>query len=354
MRLIRIVILVLLVISGVYYLLDEYKLLPDGTVEDLNHTLKQKDSKLETKEIPTERSAMPYAGDIFQWVGKEADALTEKFGKPKRKDLSTYGYEWWVYTDGKENYIQFGIDNNTVKTLYAAGSGLSLDPIQMGQNYDSVKEKLSFSKEVTYSKDFSSFSFQLSDEERAARPLVKVTDNIFMQLYFDTYTNKLTGVRVLTGDILLLHRPYKMKYRGDLPEKPAATESEQEQIDTGMEQQIFHLTNVFRNQHGKQKLKWDDTVRDVAYIHSKDMAENNYFSHYGKDGNGLKERLASKEVAYMSAGENIAAQYPDAQAAMHGWLNSEGHREALLKNDYTHLGTGVYKSYYTQNFVKKQ
>lgn len=71
MRLIRIVILVLLVISGVYYLLDEYKLLPDGTVEDLNHTLKQKDSKLETKEIPTERSAMPYAGDIFNGSEKK-------------------------------------------------------------------------------------------------------------------------------------------------------------------------------------------------------------------------------------------------------------------------------------------
>lgn len=68
---------------------------------------------------------------------------------------------------------------------------------------------------------------------------------------------------------------------------------------------------------------------------------------------GLKERLASEEVYYLAAGENIAAQYPDAPAAMQGWLNSKGHREALLEDDYTHLGVGVYHFYYTQNFLQK-
>ncbi|MBR3119412.1 MAG: CAP domain-containing protein, partial [Oceanobacillus sp.] len=43
----------------------------------------------------------------------------------------------------------------------------------------------------------------------------------------------------------------------------------------------------------------------------------------------------------------------DAPAAMEGWLNSEGHREALLSNDYTHIGVGVHRLYYTQNFLGK-
>ncbi|MFB4475823.1 CAP domain-containing protein, partial [Oceanobacillus caeni] len=30
---------------------------------------------------------------------------------------------------------------------------------------------------------------------------------------------------------------------------------------------------------------------------------------------------------------------------------SEGHREALLSEDYTHIGVGVYRLYYTQNFL---
>ncbi len=353
MRLIRIAILVLLIISGVYYLLDKYDLVSNEKVVGPN-VLEQKESKLETKEIPKDRSLIPYEGDIYQWIGKEAKQLTEKLGEPLRKDLTDYGYESWVYTDGRKHYIQFGINDDSIKTVYATGRDLSLEPIHIGQAYDSVKEQLSFPGEVTYSKDLSSYSFQLRDEERQTRPLVKVTDDIFMQLYFDRYTDELAGIRVLTANLLLLHRPYEMKYRGALPEKPVYDDDEQQQIDTGMEKRIFHMTNVFRNHYGKQVLKWDDAVREVAYLHSKDMAEKNYFSHYGKNGDGLKERLATKEVFYKSAGENIAAKYPDAQAAMHGWMNSEGHRDALLKDDYTHLGVGVYKSYYTQNFVKKR
>ncbi|MGK0698226.1 CAP domain-containing protein [Priestia flexa] len=51
------------------------------------------------------------------------------------------------------------------------------------------------------------------------------------------------------------------------------------------------------------------------------------------------------------AGENIASNYTDGPAAVEGWLNSEGHRKALLNNDFTHLGVGVYEKFYTQNFI---
>lgn len=127
-----------------------------------------------------------------------------------------------------------------------------------------------------------------------------------------------------------------------------------EKIEDGAEKQIFHMTNVIRSQYGQPELEWEDKASEVAYLHSADMAQNNYFSHYTQNGDGLKDRLQAKDVFFQSAGENIAAQYPDAQAALHGWLNSEGHREALLKEDFTHLGAGVYRYHYTQNFLKKE
>ncbi len=86
---------------------------------------------------------------------------------------------------------------------------------------------------------------------------------------------------------------------------------------------------------------------------SNDMLEENYFSHYSLDGEGLKERLLAVNAHYLSAGENIAAHYVDAPAVIHGWLNSDGHREALLKEEYTHIGVGVFHSFYTQNFIQK-
>src|SRR5699024_11965582 len=78
-----------------------------------------------------------------------------------------------------------------------------------------------------------------------------------------------------------------------------------------MEQQIFEITNVHRHMYGRDQLQWENQARDVAFSHSKDMAENDYFSHNSLDGQGLQERLAVKEISYVTAGENIAAQYPD-------------------------------------------
>ncbi|SDQ63582.1 CAP domain-containing protein [Virgibacillus salinus] len=354
MRFFQVVALLVLLLIGGYYLFEKNNLSPKQAIDDFSSIFETKKNMLETKQIPEERLTIPLKGDLFQWVDKSTDELIKAFGEPVRRDQSGYGYEWWVYTDQQKQHIQFGVVGDEIRSIYAVGNDLSLEPIEIGQDYESVKKELSITNEVSYSKKLNSYTFRLKDEEIQGRPLVKLTDDIFMQLYFDTFTNKLSSIRVLSADILLQHRPYEMEYRGDLPEKPNYSDKKWEEIETGMEQQVFNITNVLRNQYGETSLKWDETVSEVAYLHSKDMAENNYFSHYALNGDGLKERLAAQEVFYQAAGENIAAQYPDVPSAMHGWLNSEGHREALLKEDYTHLGVGVFRFYYTQNFLKKQ
>ncbi|MFC4556992.1 CAP domain-containing protein [Virgibacillus kekensis] len=354
MRLSRLLALLLLVVISGFYFLEKNDLTPEQAVQNINTVVEEKKNVLKTKAMPAKRSIIPLEGDLYRWIGKPVKELSAVYGKPAKEYESPYGYQWLVYTQSEGQYIQFGVKDNKIASIYAIGDELSLEPIQIGQSYDSLKENFSFTNEVTYSEGLSSYTFKLKDEELRSRPLVKITDNYFIQLYFDSFTGKLSSVRVLSGDILLLHRPYGMEYRGSLPEKPSFSDKEWNKIEADMEQQIFDITNIIRFNHGKPALKWDETVSNVAYLHSKDMAQNNYFSHYGLDGDGLKERLAAEEVFYRSAGENIAAQYPDAPSAMHGWLNSKGHREALLKDDYTHLGVGVYRFYYTQNFLKIQ
>ena len=83
------------------------------------------------------------------------------------------------------------------------------------------------------------------------------------------------------------------------------------------------------------------------------MYESDQFSHISEKSGELKDRLEANEVIYQIAGENIAANYLDAPAVIEGWLNSKGHRESLLNEEFTHLGVGVYKKHYTQNFIGK-
>ncbi|MEW9676585.1 CAP domain-containing protein [Lentibacillus sp. L22] len=356
MRLIRafIAFIILFVLAlGGFYLLAKNDLTPDEAVHDMGNMLDQKKSMTKSKSVPESKlSKITVKGDLFQWVGKTKDQLTENFGKPVRIDKSAYGYDWWVYTDKQDQYIQFGVEDDKVTTVYATGDDLSIDPIYVGQSYDAVNEQFSFKKDMTYKDGVKSYTFHLNDEDMKMRPLAKIADNLFVQCYFDTFTDKLSSIRILTADSLLKQRAYQIEYRGGLPDVPELSDKEWQEVESGMEQQIFDITNVMRSQFDKSKVAWNKTVSEVAFLHSEDMSKNDYFSHYSKNGNGLKERLAEKKVHYATAGENIAAQYPDAPAAMEGWLNSEGHRKALLNDDYTHLGVGVYHLYYTQNFIE--
>ncbi|WP_226034606.1 CAP domain-containing protein [Aquibacillus saliphilus] len=339
--------------AGLFYLFQG-KLATEDTFSSLDLLIDSKQTSLEIKASPTNLTAITgLEGDLYKWIGKGGLELENRLGKPHRKDLSSYGYTWWVYTNKAEQHIQFGVKDNKIVTVFATGDKLSTDPISIGQSYDQINDKFELDNDVSFSKGATSYRFHLTSNDMRMRPLVQIGDDSFVQFYFDTFTERLSSIRVLTADILLTQRPYEVFYRGDLPDPPLLNHDQWKEVEKGMEQQIFEITNIVRTRFERRLLDWDDPIASVAFGHSKDMSENNYFSHYTQAGEGLRERLTTNEIHYLSAGENIAAQYTDGPAAVEGWLNSEGHREALLKNDYTHLGVGVYKYYYTQNFLQK-
>lgn len=124
---------------------------------------------------------------------------------------------------------------------------------------------------------------------------------------------------------------------------------------------VLELTNQFRAQNGLSPLKANVELDAAAEGHSEDMANQDYFSHTGKDGSQPWDR--AKEVGYEanSMGENIAAGYSTPEAVVEGWKNSPGHRANMLNASYTELGVGYfylandtgsvnYNTYWTQLF----
>lgn len=351
MRFIRNIFILIIIGAGLYVYLDQTKLTPDMLKETLQEALnikKPKDNN-ESKNEPD----IEVSGELNHWIGKNEKSLRNKFGEPKRIDKSAYGYKWLIFTNEKDQYIQFGVQKDKVETLYVIGENLSTNPFIIGKTYNELNKKFKFKKTVHYEKGTSEYTFHLKDKDILMRPLIKINNTLYAQLYFDTVTKKLSSIRLLSAKVLLKHRPYEIEYRGRLSKTSKLSDKEWGEVEDGLEKQIFDITNMMRTTNNKEKLKWEETTHNVAFLHSKDMHDNNYFSHYGLDGTGLKERLAKKSIVYTLAGENIAAHYPDAPATMEGWLNSKGHRKALLNNEYTHIGVGVFQFYYTQNFIKK-
>lgn len=105
---------------------------------------------------------------------------------------------------------------------------------------------------------------------------------------------------------------------------------------------LLERTNEMRARHGLQPLRLCRNLLSTAREHSWWMARNRNMSH----GN-----------TYMRYGssENIAMNQSDANMAINQWMNSSGHRAAMLNASYTRLGVAAYTgpngaTYYTQQF----
>lgn len=306
--------------------------------------------ELEEEEKINEEQGQAIAG-IHRWVGQSQEALLESFGEPDRRDFTQYDYEWWVYFEGKDR-IQFALSLTTDKivSVFTNSNKYDLAHVSIGDSYQRVNEFYDFVDTVSLTGNRSSYQFELKEEEVQMYPLAQIGD-IWVLYYFDVVVDSLSSVRFLDQETLLLLRPYSIVYRGELPMIGELTEDEWAMVQAGQAKQIFELTNDLRERHGLSSVEWHDATAEVALLHSKDMFENEYFSHTSPDHGELKDRLQAEEVSFQRAAENIAAYYVDGIAAVEGWLNSEGHRVNLFNEEFTHLGVGVYRSYYTQNFM---
>lgn len=150
------------------------------------------------------------------------------------------------------------------------------------------------------------------------------------------------------------------KNKVELKPKPAVSKIAVNTAD--LEHRIFDLVNERRIESGLSSLIWSDNVAGVARVHSANMANYKFFSHTGVDGKKVNDRADSGGVRkWHSIGENIAYNRgfkSPLESAVQSWMNSPGHRDNILKNDWQESGIGVTVTedgtyYFTQVFLKK-
>src|SRR5919204_386162 len=110
--------------------------------------------------------------------------------------------------------------------------------------------------------------------------------------------------------------------------------------DPAAERQMFALVNEERANAGVGPLVWDDRLVPVARAHSEEMFRLKYFSHQSPVSGSPFDRLKAAGITYQRAGENLA--YAQSVTIAHrGLMQSEGHRENILRPEFTRLGIGV-------------
>jgi len=285
------------------------------------------------------------------FIGMTEDELLSTMGEPSRKEPSAYGYEWWIYNKDLKKYIQIGIEEGKVTTFYTNAPSLSWKGFHPTMTYEKWSPHWVEQREWEFLYNLGSYTFALSDQDMRERPIMIEKDQA-IQLYLDVHQGRrISGIRVMDLKTLLLHRPYSVRYIGDLPEVPELSEEEWIEIEKSYERQVFDVVNVSRSIFNLPLLTWHEEVAKVAKGHSKDMQLHQFFDHVSPMTGELSDRLEAGKVHFKSAGENIAWNYIDGPDAHEGWMNSTGHRKNVMKEKFNYLGVGVIKRYYTQNFL---
>ncbi|GLC87579.1 CAP domain-containing protein [Lysinibacillus piscis] len=313
---------------------------------------------MNTKVIPKTELKQPEEGamtrpqqGLSMLIGQNTERILEQYGEPTRKEPSTFGYDWWVYNTNNTHFFMLGVQNQIVTQVYIAGEQLDASPFKIGQKRDDIYRMVLIESEVAVNVDDNIFIFSMSEKDMQTRLLVKF-DGLFAQLYIDSETGDLQGVRFTDNKTLILHQPYEMTYQGELVTSAPPSSFLQQEIDQANIAQMDDLTNVLRNRHQFPLLTTSEALEKVATMHSEDMKTQGFLGHESPTYGDLQHRLETQQVEYTEGNENLATAYFDAIEVVHGWLNSTEHRKIMLNERYTEVGSGAFLNYYTQIFIE--
>lgn len=107
-----------------------------------------------------------------------------------------------------------------------------------------------------------------------------------------------------------------------------------------LEAKMLMMVNQERNKVGLQPLAADTALRKVALAHSADMFQRGYFAHLTPEGKNPFDRMREAHVRFSLAGENLALAQTLALAHQ-GLMNSQGHRENILRTGFGRVGIGI-------------
>lgn len=113
--------------------------------------------------------------------------------------------------------------------------------------------------------------------------------------------------------------------------------------------QVLSLVNSERAKQGLNALSIDDKLVDGANIRAAECTVS--FSHTRPNGTSCFTAFEWQNLC----GENIAYGQRTPQEVMNGWMNSQGHRENILKQGFKKIGIGCFVAqngtiYWTQEF----
>ena len=272
-----------------------------------------------TRSSYTHTSSKKYpiiVGQKYQYTVKAYNRDTKKYGSYNTKGLTVTASLKMV------TGIEAKIEGTTVKLTWNKVSGADKYAI-----YSKIKAGDKWSKIITV-KDTSSFV--------DVNPCVNCTNYYSVRGY--SSSTKTYGVMNKTG--VSIYVKDSDEVRPTITPEPTDTPDPDDEVDHATPEQkaqeVFKLVNTERMKADLQPYKYDLRLEKAAMVRAKEIAVK--FSHERPDGAGSP------------TDENIGMGTSSAAEVMKAWMDSLGHKIAILSKNNTHIGVGYYKGHWVQTF----
>ena len=266
-------------------------------------------------------------GKKYQYTVKAYNKKTRKSGRYNTKGLTVTASLKMV------TGIEAKIEGTTVKLTWNKVSGADKYAI-----YSKIKADDKWSKIITV-KDTSSFV--------DVNPCINCTNYYSVRGY--SSGTKAYGVMNKTG--VSIYVKDSDEVRPTITPEPTETPDQDDEVDHATPEQkaqeVFKLVNTERMKAGLQPYKYDLRLEKAAMVRAKEIAVK--FSHIRPDGRNSSTAV-SEAGAGCPSGENIGMGTSSALEIMQAWMDSLGHKIAILSKSSTHIGVGYYKGHWVQVF----
>lgn len=127
------------------------------------------------------------------------------------------------------------------------------------------------------------------------------------------------------------------------------------------EHEMLSLINAERAKHGLHPLSYNETLSNSARLHSRDMAERDFFAHQCPSGSTPASRASKAGYKWAAVGETLFGGSTSAQRAISSLMASLVHRNIVLNPEFCDVGIGLvvdnnstYQAYWTQVFGRQR
>ena len=260
--------------------------------------------------------------------GMNESELLLTLGPPDRQAVGAEGLTWYSYTRSDFGYIAVAVSRGKVAGFMTDAAGFSVsNGVVCGEKFTNNGQTV------------------IADDREPTAPAVSGSGSVYTDAArsysMTVFRDELNGGEVWAVRVMLTG------YSQPADRTSTAYCAEQAR-------EIFDLLNGWRAAQGLEKYIWESAAADCAYLHSDDMARNNYYDHISPAGRNVTERYLGDSFYYLD--ENIlrTSGDPDALSMLGSWINSQAQRKNLLSTLYRCTGVGISvgsSTYATQVFV---